>query len=47
MLGIEPDLVAVSSTGVIGEYLNMENITKASAFSPRQSLPKAISKKRS
>ena len=28
MLGIEPELVAVSSTGVIGEYLNMESITK-------------------
>lgn len=25
-LGIEPELVAVSSTGVIGEHLNMENI---------------------
>ncbi|MCI4128029.1 bifunctional ornithine acetyltransferase/N-acetylglutamate synthase [Bacillus haynesii] len=28
MLGIEPELVAVSSTGVIGEYLKMENIAK-------------------
>ncbi|MDA7026071.1 bifunctional ornithine acetyltransferase/N-acetylglutamate synthase [Bacillus sp. CLL-7-23] len=26
MLGIEPELVAVSSTGVIGQYLNMEKI---------------------
>ena len=35
MLGIEPELVAVSSTGVIGEYLNMENITKGISYGKR------------
>ncbi|MFB8734054.1 bifunctional ornithine acetyltransferase/N-acetylglutamate synthase [Bacillus sp. SL00103] len=33
MLGVEPDYIAVSSTGVIGECLDMDKIKKASILS--------------
>ncbi|BBP88442.1 hypothetical protein BsIDN1_20600 [Bacillus safensis] len=48
MLGVAPDYIAVSSTGVIGECLEMDKIKKGIADLKKSKKPKkAILKKRS